>query len=84
MEGIKSVHLGIALLGGVDVPDDVARQADDLVPSLLGHSREAFRLGLVLEGVTGEVDPYILEILVSKTVTARGIRMAHRSDVRQP
>lgn len=49
-------RLGVALLGGVDVPDDVAGQADDLVPGPLGHLRETFRLGLVLEGVAREVD----------------------------
>ena len=48
---------GIArLLLGVDVPDDVVRQSHDLVPGSLGHLGEALRLGLVLEGIAGEVD----------------------------
>ena len=48
----------VTLLGGVNVPDNVAGQADDLVSGPLGHPREALGLGLVLEGVAGEVDAW--------------------------
>ena len=41
---------------GVNVPDDVVGQAKDAVAGPLGHLRKAFGVGLVLEGVSGEVD----------------------------
>ncbi len=45
-----------SLLVGIDVPDHVIGQAEDLVSCPLGHLGEAFRFGLVLECVAGEVD----------------------------
>ena len=56
MEGLGSDRLGVTLLGGVNVPDDVTGQADDLVSGPFRHLCETFRLGLVLEGVAREVD----------------------------
>ena len=44
------------LLVRVDVPDDVVGQAVHAVAGAFGHLREALRLGLVFEGVAGEVD----------------------------
>lgn len=44
------------LLLGIDMPDDVVRKSDDLVPCALGHLGEPLSLGLVLKRVTGEVD----------------------------
>jgi len=49
-----------ALLLGVDVPDDVVGQAPDAVPGALGHFGEALGFGLVLEGVGGEVDSWVV------------------------
>ena len=43
------------LLLRIDMPNDIIRQAHDLVPSAVRHGREPFRVGLVLEGVAGEV-----------------------------
>ena len=40
----------------INMPDNIVRQPNDLIPSLLGHPREPFCLGLVLESVRGEVD----------------------------
>lgn len=40
----------------VDMPDDVVRETNDFVSGSLGHLCETLRLGLVLEGVGGEVD----------------------------
>ena len=45
-----------ALLGGVDVPDNVVGKANDFVACPLRHFSETFRLGLVLECVAGKVD----------------------------
>lgn len=41
---------------GVDVPDNVVRETNDLVAGTLRHFGEAFRLGLVLKGVGWEID----------------------------
>ena len=46
------------LLIGIDVPDDVIRETDDLIPGSLGHLGKALCLGLVLERVAGEVDTF--------------------------
>lgn len=46
------------LLLGVDVPDNIVGQTKDFVSRPLGHFGETFGLGLVLEGVTREVDAY--------------------------
>lgn len=46
------------LLVGVDVPDHVVGQTDNLVAGALGHLGESLGLGLVLEGIRGEVDTY--------------------------
>ena len=54
------VRLSITrLLIRVDMPDDVIGEAIDAVAGALGHFREALRLGLVFEGVAGEVDAYV-------------------------
>ena len=45
-----------ALLFGIDVPDDVVGETDDLVTGSLGHLGKTLGLGLVLESVAGEVD----------------------------
>lgn len=42
-------------LVGVDVPDDVVRKTVHAIAGTLCHFRKAFCLGLVLEGVAGEV-----------------------------
>ena len=47
------------LLLRIDMPNDIIRQADDLIPRPVGHGRKALRIGLVLEGVAGEVYTYI-------------------------
>ena len=44
------------LLVRIDMPHDVVGQAKNLVPSPLRHLRETFGLGLVFEGVAGEVN----------------------------
>lgn len=44
------------LLLSVNVPYDVVGQTDDTVTGALGHLGKALCLGLVLEGVTREVD----------------------------
>lgn len=44
------------LLVGVNVPNNVVGQANDLVAGTLGHLGEALGFGLVLESVRGEVD----------------------------
>lgn len=44
------------LLIGIDMPDDVVRQTDNLLLGALRHLRKALSLGLVLKGVGGEVD----------------------------
>ena len=44
------------LLLRIDMPDYVIRQPDDFIPRPLGHFGESFRLGLVFEGVAGEID----------------------------
>lgn len=44
------------LLVGVNMPDHVVGQSNDLIPGALGHLGESLGLGLVLEGVCGEVD----------------------------
>lgn len=46
------------LLLGVDVPDNVVGETNDLVTGALGHLGETLGLGLVLESVAGEVDAY--------------------------
>lgn len=46
------------LLVGVDMPNDVVGQANDLVASALGHLGETLGFGLVLERVRGEVDAF--------------------------
>jgi len=45
-----------ALLLGVDMPNDVVGQADDLVTRPLGHLSEAFGFRLVFKGIGGEVN----------------------------
>lgn len=49
--------LGIAwLLSSINMPNDVIRQTYDFVTRSLGHLREAFGLGLVLERICREID----------------------------
>lgn len=53
----SSAALSVAgLLVGVSVPYDVVGQAKHLLACTLGHLCEAFCLGLVFEGVRGEID----------------------------
>lgn len=40
------------------MPHDIIRQPDDLKTRPDGHPREPFRLGLVFEGVAGEIDAW--------------------------
>ena len=40
----------------VDMPDDVVRETDDLIACSFRHLGESLCFGLVLEGVTGEID----------------------------
>lgn len=47
------------LLVRIDMPHHVIRQSEDAVAGALGHFREAFCFGLVLEGVAGEVDAWV-------------------------
>ena len=47
------------LLLRIHMPNDIIRQANDLIPSPVGHGRKAFRIGLVLEGIAGEIYTYI-------------------------
>jgi len=42
----------------INMPNDVIREADDLVSGSPGHLGETFRLGLVFEGVAGEIDAF--------------------------
>jgi hypothetical protein len=52
-----SAALSVArLLVGVSVPNNVVGQAEHLLACTSGHLCEAFRLGLVLEGVRGEIN----------------------------
>ena len=61
-----SAALSVAgLLVGVSVPYDVIRQTEHLFACTLGHLCEAFCLGLVLEGVRGEINA--CEMIVSLT-----------------
>lgn len=57
-----------ALLFGVDVPHDVVWQANDLVACPSRHFGEAFRLGLVLEGVARKVDAWIQVLAVCRAL----------------
>jgi hypothetical protein len=61
-EGIKKTDADglfvAALLLGVDMPNNVVGEAVDAVTRTLGHLGKTFGLGLVLEGVAGEVDPW--------------------------
>jgi len=43
---------------GINVPHHVIRQSVHAIAGSLGHLRESFRFGLVLEGVAGEVDTF--------------------------
>jgi len=53
----SSAALSVAgLLVGVSVPYDVIGQTEYLFACTLGHLCEAFCLGLVLEGVRGEIN----------------------------
>lgn len=53
----SSAALSVAgLLVGVSVPYDVIGQTKHLFACTLGHLCEAFCLGLVLEGVRGEIN----------------------------
>lgn len=40
------------------MPNDVVGETDDLVIGCVGHFGETFRLGLIFEGVAGEVDSF--------------------------
>lgn len=46
------------LLLGVDMPDNVIRQAVNTISRPLCHLRKSFRLGLVFKGVAGEIDAW--------------------------
>lgn len=41
------------------MPNDIIRQANNLIPSAVGHRRKTLRIGLILKGVAGEVYTYI-------------------------
>lgn len=41
------------------MPNDVIRQANNLVSSAVGHGRKTLRIGLILKGVAGEVYTYL-------------------------
>lgn len=41
------------------MPNDIIRQANNLIPSAVGHGRKTLRIGLILKGVAGEVYTYI-------------------------
>lgn len=57
--GAANLCLSITrFLLSVNVPHNIIRQTVHAVTSSLGHFREALRLGLVLEGVAGEVDTF--------------------------
>lgn len=64
------------LLVCINVPDHVVGQSDHLVSSALGHTSEAFCLGLVLERVSGEVDAGAVDIGLDKDVnTANAVKL---------
>lgn len=53
------------LLLGVNVPDYVVREANDLVAGPLGHLGKALGLSLVLKRIAGEVYSYEIPLIVS-------------------
>ena len=46
------------------MPNDIIRQANDLISSAVGHGSKTLGIGLVLEGVAGEIYTYIKAIRV--------------------
>ena len=60
---LSSLQIALLLLS-IDMPNDIIWQADDLIPSPVGHGCKALSIGLVLEGVGGEIYTY------TKTVRA--------------
>ena len=47
------------------MPNDLIRQAKDLVPSPVGHGRETVAVGLILEAVAREIESYLKKTMVS-------------------
>lgn len=58
---------------GINMPDDVVWQADDLVSGPLSHFGEAFCFGLIFEGVAGEVDTYHQTSVCTLSVAREGV-----------
>lgn len=54
------------------MPDDVVREAVYFVTGSLGHLREAFGLGLVLERIAGEIDAWMM-LAIRLTIEMRGV-----------
>lgn len=56
---LEHVNLCVsALLGRVNVPDNIVGETIDSVACSLGHFGKSFGLGLILEGISREVDAY--------------------------
>lgn len=67
------------------MPDHVIGQAEDLVSCPLGHFGEAFRFGLILERVAGEIDSWICVVSTNICDEVKLMRSeTDRIDVRRP
>lgn len=44
------------------MPNNIIWQANDLISSAVGYGRKALRIGLVLEGVAGEIYTFIKKV----------------------
>ena len=62
MQASKLVRLAISqvagFLIGINMPDHIVRQADNLVASTLRHASKSLSFGLIFESVCGEINSY--------------------------